>query len=156
MAGCIAFVRAIIDHYNRKYAVQPKVPNPAVDISFLQATWLPLLGVLSTICGDHRSAVQNEAMNYLFELLLEYGCLFKYEFWKMVFQGVIRPTFDEILYTYQIRGNENRKESQGWLERSCTKLFDSISELISVYYDDFRQFLPDIFRIYENCTQHAN
>jgi len=105
VAGCIAFVRSIIEHYNRKLNIQPKVPNAAIDISFLQATWLPLLGVLSTICGDHRQAVQNEAMSYLFELLMEFGCLFKYEFWKMVFQGVIRPTFDEILYTFQIRGS---------------------------------------------------
>lgn len=48
-------------------------------------------------------------MNVLFNLLMTYGTLFSYEFWKMVFQGVIRPTFDEILYTYQTRGNEPKK-----------------------------------------------
>jgi hypothetical protein len=116
VAGCITFVREIIDSYNTKLGIQPKTPNESVDISFLQATWLPLFGILSTICGDHRSAVQNEAMSYLFELLMNYGCLFKYEFWKMVFQGVIRPTFDEILYTFQIRNSESqRKEISNWL-----------------------------------------
>ena len=85
--------------------IKPKTPNANVDISFLQATWLPLLGILSTICGDHRTELQSQAMNYLFELLMDYGTLFKYEFWKMVFQGVVRPTFDEILYTFQIRNS---------------------------------------------------
>lgn len=157
VGGCIAFVREIIEHYNKKLNIQPKTPNELAGISFLQATWLPLLGILSTICGDHRPELQNTAISYLFTLLMDFGCLFKYEFWKMVFQGVLRPTFDEILYTFQIRNSESsKKDTLIWLKTSCEKLFDSISELISVYYDDFRLFLPDIFKIYENCTQHAN
>lgn len=121
-------MKEIIEYYNKKLNIQPRSPNPAADISFLQATWLPLLGILSTICGDHRSDLQNTAINYLFALLMDYGCLFKYEFWKMVFQGVLRPTFDEILYTFQIRNSEaNKKDTLIWLKTSCEKLFESIS-----------------------------
>ena len=86
-------IEEIIQYYNKKLSITPEGEND-VDISFLQATWLPLLGILSTISGDHRQDLQAEAMNYLFNLLMTYGGLFKYEFWKMVFQGVIRPTFD--------------------------------------------------------------
>lgn len=32
---------------------------------------------------------------------MKYGKLFKYEFWKMVLQGVLRPTFEEITYAAQ-------------------------------------------------------
>ena len=95
-------------------------------------------------------------MNVLFNLLMTYGILFNYEFWKMVFQGVIRPTFDEILYTYQTRGNEPKKEVTEWLKASFTKLFNVISELVNKYYSNFRLFLADIFKIYENCIQNSN
>ena len=53
-----------------------------------------MLNIIAAICGDHRSDLQAESMNVLFNLLMTYGVLFSYEFWKMVFQGVIRPTFD--------------------------------------------------------------
>lgn len=102
-------IEEITQYYNRKQVINPDNPN-SVDIEFLQKSLLPLLNIIAAICGDHRSELQAEAMNVLFGLLMTYGVLFSYEFWKMVFQGVIRPTFDEILYTYQTRANEPNKK----------------------------------------------
>lgn len=41
------------------------------------------------------------AIELLFSILMDYGKLFKYEFWKMVLQGILRPTFEEITYSSQ-------------------------------------------------------
>jgi hypothetical protein len=40
---------------------------------------------------------------------------------------------------------------EGWLKASFGLLFKSINDLICLYYDDFRLFLFDVFKIYENC-----
>ena len=64
-----------------------------LDISFWQTYFLPLLSTIYIICGDSRSEVQTNAIELLFSVLMKYGKLFKYEFWKMVLQGVLRPTF---------------------------------------------------------------
>jgi hypothetical protein len=46
------------------------------------------------MCGDSRLKVQAPAIKTLFEILTKYGKLFRYEFWKMVLQGVLRPAFE--------------------------------------------------------------
>jgi hypothetical protein len=43
VAGCIFFIQEIIEYYNKKLNIEPKTPNHAADINFLQVTWLPLL-----------------------------------------------------------------------------------------------------------------
>jgi hypothetical protein len=53
------------------------------------------------MCGDSRTKIQSPAIKALFDLLMKYGKLFRYEFWKMVLQGVLRPAFEEITYTSQ-------------------------------------------------------
>lgn len=59
VAGCIHLVKQLIEYNNNKLGIKPRTPNPNVDISFLQATWLPLLNILPPVCGDHRPAIQS-------------------------------------------------------------------------------------------------
>lgn len=68
----------------------------------------------------------------------------------MVLQGVLRPAFEEITYTSQSKPLK-KEELEKWLNYSFTELFRSINELIVLYYNDFRLFLEDVFKIYENC-----
>lgn len=81
---------------------------------------------------------------------MRYGKLFKYEFWKMIMQGILRPTFEEITYTSQSKPLR-KKELEEWLKNSFSRLFASINKLILEYFDDFKLFLPDILKIYESC-----
>ena len=112
--------------------------------------FLPLLSIIFPICGDSRTSVQQPAIECLFSILFKYGKLFKYEFWKMVLQGVLRPAFEEITYTSQSKPLK-KGQLEVWLKNSFTQLFRSINELIVLYYQDFRLFLEDVFKIYENC-----
>jgi hypothetical protein len=68
----------------------------------------------------------------------------------MVLQGVIRPAFEEITYTSQSKPLK-KGQLETWLKSSFTQLFRLINDLIVLYYDDFRLFLEDVFKIYENC-----
>ena len=68
----------------------------------------------------------------------------------MVLQGVLRPAFEEITYTSQSKPLK-KAELEKWLNNSFRELFNSINELIVLYYDQFRLFLEDVFKIYENC-----
>lgn len=57
---------------------------------------------------------------------MKYGKLFKYEFWKMVLQGVLRPTFEEITYAAQSK-LVKKDEHESWLRSSFELLFSSIN-----------------------------
>lgn len=65
-------------------------------------------------------------------------------------QGVLRPAFEEITYTSQSKPLK-KAQLEAWLKNSFTELFKSINKLIVLYYEDFRLFLEDVFKIYENC-----
>ena len=109
--------------------------------------WLPLLSTIYGICGDFRLDVQSEAIECMFEILMKYGKLFKYEFWKMIMQGILRPTFEEITYTSQSKPLP-KGALEDWLRTSFSLLFVSINKLICMYFNDFKLFLPDILKIY--------
>lgn len=65
-------------------------------------------------------------------------------------QGVLRPAFEEITYASQSKPLK-KGQLEVWLKSSFTQLFKLINELIVLYYEDFRLFLEDVFKIYENC-----
>ncbi len=75
--GCINFIENLIAFFNKKYGIIPKgTLGEGIDFNFLQSYWLPILGILPNICGDHRPELQNKAVNYLFQLLMDYGSMF--------------------------------------------------------------------------------
>ena len=153
--GCLQMIQQLISYYHGKLGLDvsagPTDPkNSRADIHFWQTIFLPLLSIIFPMCGDWRTKVQVPAIERLFSILEEYGGLFNYEFWKMVLQGVLRPAFEEITYTSQSKPLK-RKQLEEWLKNSFTKLFTSINKLIVLYYDDFKLFLEDVFKIYENC-----
>jgi hypothetical protein len=107
--------------------------NVGLNINFWQTIFLPLLSIIFPICGDSRTNIQLPAIESLFDILTRYGKFFKYEFWKMVLQGVLRPAFEEITYTSQSRPLK-KTQLENWLKNSFTLLFRSINQLIVLYY----------------------
>ena len=104
---------------------------------------MPLLGVLSNLCGDTRPRIQEKSMDLLFSLLSEYGYAFSMEFWFMIFQGVLRPLFDEIQFTFQLKSHS--KEIH-WLRTSCQKAFGYITNLMYDYFDKLHDLVPQFFK----------
>lgn len=142
-------MRAVVEYYHKKLSIdlESSEENPLLDINFWQTIFLPLLSTIYGICGDNRLDVQQGAIDCMFSILMKYGKLFKYEFWKMVLQGILRPTFEEITYTSQSK-HLKKSELEQWLKNSFSLLFNSINSLIYQYYGDFRMFLYDVFKIY--------
>ncbi|KRX07107.1 Sec7 domain [Pseudocohnilembus persalinus] len=119
---------------------------------YLGVYWMPLLDVLSNLCGDTRPAIQEKAMETLFEILIKYGYCFSVEFWKMIFQGVLRPLFDEIMFTVQ---NQN-KNSTNWLRKQCQTAFTYITDLMDLYFENLQNLVKELIKTYEGCIQSAN
>ncbi|EGR32636.1 sec7 domain protein [Ichthyophthirius multifiliis] len=101
--------------------------NETLNPKTKETYWVPLLGVLSNLCGDQRPNVQVKSMDCLFSILSLYGHMFSIEFWKIIFQGVLRPLFDEIQFTFQ---------------QMITKNLHSL--------------LIEFIRTYENCINNTN
>ncbi|EAS07412.2 guanine nucleotide exchange factor (macronuclear) [Tetrahymena thermophila SB210] len=126
-----------------------------------ESYWVPLLGVLSNLCGDHRPEIQEKSMESLFNILTEYGYTFSIEFWKMIFQGVLRPLFDEIQFTFQTKSQKQLNNTQNnrkfnWLKQSCNKAFHHITNLLFDYYDELQSLVIEFIKTYENCINNTN
>ncbi|KAM3147892.1 hypothetical protein pb186bvf_000220 [Paramecium bursaria] len=129
----------------------------------LETYWVPLLGMLSGLAGDKRAKVQESSMDSLFKLLHSYGYAFSIEFWKIVFQVVLRPLFDEIQFTFQQQTNLKTpdlspvpdKENK-WFKVSCKKGFSHITNLMNRYFHKLSDLLPDLLKLFENCVQNQN
>lgn len=115
--------------------------------------------MLSGLAGDKRTAVQANSMDLLFSLLHQYGYAFSIEFWKIVFQVVLRPLFDEIQFTFQQHTNYKTAETSpisskenSWFKDSCKKGFTHITNLMARYFHKLRELLPDLLKLFENCV----
>lgn len=70
-------------------------------------------------------------MDYIFMLLaVEDACVFKYESWKMVFQRVIRSTFDEIIYTYEVGGIEAASKARAGSKEAGSRHYKRTHQLL--------------------------
>eukprot|EP00811_Abedinium_folium_P011141 NODE_2030_length_2308_cov_14.290692.p1 GENE.NODE_2030_length_2308_cov_14.290692~~NODE_2030_length_2308_cov_14.290692.p1 ORF type:complete len:706 (+),score=208.91 NODE_2030_length_2308_cov_14.290692:3-2120(+) len=59
--------------------------------------WFPILRGLSMLVSDPRRDVRAAALNGVFDCLRDYGnATFDEDTWRMVFNGVIKPLFDDI------------------------------------------------------------
>lgn len=58
--------------------------------------WEPLLGGLSRLTSDPRSAIRKSALEVLFNILKDHGHLFPRLFWINVFKSVIYPVFSPV------------------------------------------------------------
>ncbi|EGR34763.1 sec7 domain protein [Ichthyophthirius multifiliis] len=120
------------------------------------AYWFPLLGVLTILCGDQRHNIQAKGMDSLFNILSLYGHVFTIEFWRMIFQGVLRPLFDEMQFTFQQMIFKKQSKELIWLKNSINKAYTDITKLLFDYYDKLGSLLGEFIKTYENCINNTN
>lgn len=133
------------------------------------AHWFPMLRGLSMLVSDPRKDVRAVALNGLFECLRKHGGeVFDEDTWRMVFNGVIKPLFDDI--HHQLHYGEKRKadgsaaeanRSEGsaaqWAgmnQSCCLNALTNLVRLFDAQLDHLSFLLDDVLRMIENCIHH--
>ncbi|CAJ1345350.1 unnamed protein product [Effrenium voratum] len=137
--------------------------DPAITDGHPAAIWFPILRGLSMLVGDPRRDVRALALNGVFDILREHGKqVFDEDTWRMVFNGVIKPLFDDI--HHQLAPQSEHKDSTGeaqdaghWASMgppTCLAALTQLVRLIEAHLDVLAFLLDDVLRLIRNCIQH--
>lgn len=134
------------------------------------AHWFPILRGLSMLVSDSRRDVRAAALNGVFDCLREHGSVvFDEDTWRMVFNGVIKPLFDDI--HHQLHGDEKRKpdgsvadpaasgNAASWAGASmgpptCLAALTALVRLFDAHLQSLVFLLDDVLKLLRNCIQH--
>lgn len=142
------------------------------------AHWFPILRGLSMLVSDIRTDVRAAALKGVFDCLNEHGsAVFDADTWRMVFNGVIKPLFDDI--HHQLQHGDQRKPdgsaSEGnrsdgttsWTSftgpptclaalraNTCLAALQALVRLFESHHESLSFLLDDVLKLIENFIQH--
>jgi len=121
------------------------------------AHWFPILRGLSMLVADPRRDVRTAALNGVFDALREHGsAVFDEEAWRMVFNGVIKPLFDDIFH--QLQGANNLLESQKPASQmgppTCLLALTALVRVVISNLESLAFLLEDVLKLLKTCIQH--
>jgi len=148
-----------------------QVPGVPQDASRHPAEhWLHILRGLSALVSDLRREVRSEALTGLFDCLQKHGSSsFDEDTWRMVFNGVIKPLFDDI--HHQLQPAEQRKQEGGMADTSrseaaaaswsqhmgpptCLQALTALVRLFDAHLKPLSFLLEDVLALIKNCINH--
>ena len=103
--------------------------------------------------ADQRPKVQAKSTETLFAILNKHGNSFNEEFWELIFKGVLQSLFDEIHFSFQLKGHKKELLS---VKSSSQFAFTNIADLFSNFFDKLEGFLPTIMNILINSIQNTH
>eukprot|EP00429_Kryptoperidinium_foliaceum_P002733 CAMPEP_0176025860 /NCGR_PEP_ID=MMETSP0120_2-20121206/12659_1 /TAXON_ID=160619 /ORGANISM="Kryptoperidinium foliaceum, Strain CCMP 1326" /LENGTH=1800 /DNA_ID=CAMNT_0017359051 /DNA_START=49 /DNA_END=5451 /DNA_ORIENTATION=- len=134
--------------------------------------WLHILRGLSSLISDLRREVRSDALSGLFECLQKHGSsAFDQDTWRMVFNSVIKPLFDDIHHQLQDQrkqegaaGGAPQAAPEGtaasWAAQmgraTCLQALTSLVRLFSTHLESLSFLLDDVLKIVRSCITHDN
>lgn len=136
------------------------------------AHWFPILRGLSMLVSDPRRDIRNAALSGLFDILRDHGGdVFDEDTWRMVFNGVIKPLFDDIHHQLHYgdqkkpdgavaeaaaRSAEGTAASTAMGRQTCFAALTALVRLIEAQLEPLSFLLDDVLKMIENCIQQDN
>jgi brefeldin A-inhibited guanine nucleotide-exchange protein len=126
------------------------------------AHWFPILRGLSMLVADPRRDVRAAALNGVFDCLREHGsAVFDEDTWRMVFNGVIKPLFDDIFHQLQdgrkpdgSMGEAPKAASMG--PPTCLAALTALVRVVGANLDSLIFLLDDVLKLLKTCIQHES
>merc|ERR1719362_2825 len=127
--------------------------NDALASNHPAAQWMPILRGLAMLVSDPRRDVRAAALNGVFDCLRDHGsAVFDEDTWRMAFNSVIKPLFDDI--HHQLSGGDVQKSETNPGPPTCLAALTALVRLFEARLDSIAFLLDDVLRLIENCVQH--
>ena len=124
--------------------------------------WFLLLTGLSGMVSDPRLEVRSRALQVLFNTLHSYGNDFKPATWRLIFQGVLFPIFDDVRHGDNsdfggsgatAAGMSKHAFGPSWLQTTCLAALNTLVELFSRFFHIVSFLLPELLQLVNSCIQ---
>jgi hypothetical protein len=128
--------------------------------------WFLLLTGLSSMVGDGRLEVRSRALQALFGTLHDYGPHFAVDMWRLVFNGVLFPIFDDVRHaedtpaapqeatrkaSASAKPRSSSSVSSDWLQTTCLAALSTLVELFARFHHTVAPLLGDLLALINNC-----
>ncbi|ODV89409.1 hypothetical protein CANCADRAFT_139370 [Tortispora caseinolytica NRRL Y-17796] len=126
-------------------------------ISVFQDCWLPVLsGLHSVIRGADDLEVRSRALNYLFDILVEYGGSFNLDAWSVVCESILFPMFDVLKVHQNSDKFNNPDEMSVWLSTTMIQALRNLIALFSHYFETLEPKLDQFLSLLVECIYQEN
>jgi len=122
-------------------------------LEHLTQTLFPILRGLSLLVNDPRRDVRGVALTGVFECMRRGACDFDCDVWRLVFNTVIKPLFDDIHHQLWTGGQAH----DGMMAMGPTTCLTAITELVKVVAENLTAvsfLLDDVLSLIVNFVQH--
>lgn len=120
--------------------------------------WFPILfGFHDVIMTGEELEVRSKALNYLFDILLEYGENFDQEFWNIVCKELLFPIFSVLNKPWEVSRIEESDDSFSvWLSTTLIQALRKMIGLFDHYFESLRIRLSDYLQLLSSCICQEN
>jgi len=140
--------------------------------------WLAILKCYSKLLVDKRLALQNRALQLLFDTLSSHGEMFGVELWKIIFSEILFPVFNTVgaASVASVEGNVGQgnnlqpppqasksrpplpstPNSLNWLKTTCLKAMTKVVEIFAQFQSKLKSLLPQVLALIQSCISQGN
>jgi len=125
--------------------------------------WLHILRGLSSLGSDNRREVRSAALDGLFDCLQKHGSSsFDEDTWRLVFNTVIKPLFDDIHHQMQPRDQQKQPSDRGTqgsqsfadAPSTCLQALTALVRLVDEHLALLSFLMDDVLKLIRNCITH--
>ncbi|CAH6723573.1 protein transport protein Sec7p [[Candida] jaroonii] len=120
--------------------------------------WFPILfGFHDVIMTGEELEVRSKALNYLFDILLEFGENFDQDFWNLVCKELLFPIFSVLSKPWEVSKIEDSDDSFSvWLSTTLIQALRKMIGLFDHYFESLRSRLTDYLQLLSSCICQEN
>lgn len=119
--------------------------------------WFPVLfGFHDIIMTGGELEVRSRALNYLFQVLLEYGDHFEYDFWDLVCHELLFPIFSVLSNKWELNNVDDNDKLSVWLSTTLIQALRNMISLFTHYFDALSRLLNGYLTLLILCICQEN
>ena len=129
------------------------VEKPVKTGVFNEDAWFSILWNLKEKVKDLSAKIRESAEEALFSLILNFGYMFKSEFWTIIHKEVLRSLFGEMLKNFL---NTNDSSENNTFPCLLSRAFGNYSKVISLYLTENQESLLDFLEIIKDFSENKH
>lgn len=119
--------------------------------------WFPVLfGFHDIIMTGGELEVRSRALNSLFDILLNYGEYFEYDFWDLICHQLLFPIFSVLSNHWELHNIDNNDKLSVWLSTTLIQALRNMITLFTHYFDALSRMLGGYLNLLTSCICQEN
>ncbi|KAK6459258.1 guanine nucleotide exchange protein for ADP-robosylation factor [Scheffersomyces xylosifermentans] len=145
------------DDVVKKLAVNGKDEGSTEKYDTLVKLWFPVLfGFHDIIMTGEELEVRSRALNYLFNILLQYGEYFEHDFWDLICKQLLFPIFSVLSDHWELSVEDANDKLSVWLSTTLIQALKSMMTLFTHYFDSLSRMLDEYLNLIISCICQEN